>query len=115
MPRVLKSLGKGSPIAIAAAVAIMLTLSSCGTSSGGSSGNKNLVIATLFATSSTDAASQLPAEYAAELAIQQASLPDGYKLSVINENYESAAGSGPDTSVAATEATALVANTNVVA
>jgi branched-chain amino acid transport system substrate-binding protein len=115
MPRVLKSLGKGSPIAIAAAVAIMLTLSSCGTSSGGSSGNKNLVIATLFATSSTDAASQLPAQYAAELAIQQASLPDGYKLSVINENYESAAGSGPDTSVAATEATALVANSSVVA
>ena len=115
MPRVLKSLGKGSPIAIAAAVAIMLTLSSCGTSSGGSSGNKNLVIATLFATSSTDAASQLPAQYAAQLAVSQASLPDGYKLTVQTENYESASGSGPDTSVAATEASSLVANTNVVA
>ena len=115
MPRVLKSLGKGSPIAIAAAVAIMVTLSACGSTTTGSGGNKNLIIATLFATSSTDAASQLPAQYAAQLAVSQAQLPDGYKLTVQTENYESANGSGPDTTVAATEASALVANSNVVA
>jgi branched-chain amino acid transport system substrate-binding protein len=115
MPRSLKALSKGMVIPVALAFVVAVSLASCGTSSGGGSVNKNLVIATLFATSSTDAASQLPAQYAAQLAVQQASLPDGYKLTVQTENYESAAGSGPDTSVAATEASALVANSNVVA
>src|SRR5215472_5190520 len=112
MPRVLKTLAKGSPMAIAAAVAIMLTLSACGTSSG-SGGNKNISIATLFAVSGTDAAAQLPAEYGVDLAVSQAHLPNGYKLSVVHENYEGA--SGVDTTIAATDAHTLVGNASVLA
>jgi branched-chain amino acid transport system substrate-binding protein len=115
MPRVLKPMLKGMVIPLALVFVVAVSLASCGTTSGGTSTNKNLIIATLFATSSTDAASQLPAQYAAQLAVQQASLPDGYKLTVQTENYEAANGSGPDTSIAATEASSLVANSQVMA
>jgi branched-chain amino acid transport system substrate-binding protein len=113
MPRVLKSLGKGSPIAIAAAVAIMVTLSACGSSSTGGGGNKNISIATLFAVSGTDAAAQVPAQFGVDLAVSQAHLPGGYKLSVVHENYEGA--SGVDTTIGATDAHSLVSNASVLA
>jgi branched-chain amino acid transport system substrate-binding protein len=112
MPRVLKPLAKGSLVPIAALV-MVLTLAACGTSSGGSSGNKNISIATLFAVSGTDAADQLPAQYGVDLAASQANLPNGYKLSVVHENYEGA--SGVDTTLAATDAHALVGNSSVLA
>ncbi len=114
MPRILSTMAKGTLIPIAAVLVLVLSLSACGSSSTtGSTGNKNLEIATLFATSSTDGADQLPAQYAVDLAVSQAKLPDGYKLSVVHENYESTNGSGPDTGIAATEATSLVANSSV--
>jgi branched-chain amino acid transport system substrate-binding protein len=90
----------------------MLTLSACGTNSSGG-GNKNISIATLFAVSGTDAAAQLPAEYGVDLAVSQAHLPNGYKLSVVHENYEGA--SGVDTTIAATDAQTLVGNASVLA
>jgi len=112
MPRILKALAKGSPVTIAATVAIMLTLSACGTTSGGTT-NKNISIATLFAVSGTDAAAQLPAQYGVDLAVSQAHLPNGYTLSVVHTNYEGA--SGVDTTIAASDAHTLVGNSSVLA
>jgi branched-chain amino acid transport system substrate-binding protein len=112
MPRVLKALSKGSLVPIAAAFAIMLSLASCGTSSGGGSG-KTIDIATLFAVSGTDGAAQLPAQYGVDLAVSQAHLPKGYKLAVVHTNYEGA--SGVDTIIGATAAHTLVNNANVLA
>jgi branched-chain amino acid transport system substrate-binding protein len=113
MPRVLKPLAKGSLVPIAALV-MVLTLAACGSSStGGSGGNKNISIATLFAVSGTDAAAQLPAQYGVDLAVSQANLPGGYKLSVVHTNYEGA--SGVDTTIAAANAQTLVSNANVMA
>ena len=113
MPRVLKALSKGSLVPIAAAFAIMLTLAACGTSSSGTSTNKSISIATLFAVSGTDGAAQLPAQYGVDLAVSQAHLPKGYTLNVVHENYEGAA--GVDTTIGATDAHALVSNASVVA
>lgn len=112
MPRVLKPLAKGSLVPIAALV-MVLTLAACGSSSTGASGNKNISISTLFAVSGTDAADQLPAQYGVDLAVSQANLPNGYKLSVVHENYEGAG--GVDTTLAATDAHALVGNSSVLA
>jgi branched-chain amino acid transport system substrate-binding protein len=91
--------------------AIVLTLAACGP--GSSSANKDISIATLFAVSGTDAAAQLPAQYGADLAVSQANLPNGYKLSIVHENYEGA--SGVDTTIAATDAHTLVGNASVLA
>jgi branched-chain amino acid transport system substrate-binding protein len=91
---------------------LVLTLSACGTSSG-ASGNKNIEIATLFAVSGTDAAAQVPAQYGVDLAVSQAHLPDGYKLTVNHQNYEGA--SGVDTTIAATDAHTLVSDASVLA
>lgn len=90
----------------------MLTLASCGTNSGSSSG-KTINIATLFAVSGTDGADQLPAQYGVDLAVSQAHLPGGYKLGVVHTNYEGAA--GVDTTIGATDAHTLVNNASVLA
>lgn len=111
MPRLLRALSKGTVIPLAVIFVVALSLAACG--SNGGSTNKNLEIATLFATTSVDASAQLPAQYAAQLAVQQAKLPNGYKLTLVPENYESASGSGPDTTVAATEAHQLVSNASI--
>jgi branched-chain amino acid transport system substrate-binding protein len=108
-------LGTVAAILVVATFGVLRANHGPAATSGGTSGNKDLVIATFFATTCIDAADQLPAQYAAQLAVSQARLPDSYKLTVQTENYESASSCGPDTSVAGTEASALVANPNVVA
>src|SRR5579875_547458 len=103
-PRLLVLLGVA---AVAAA-----TLVGCG--SGGSSGSKNIIIATLLPTSGVDASVGLPTQYGADLAISQnKDLGNGYTLSVLHENYEGA--NGPDQTIGAADAHALVSNPNVMA
>ncbi|MGO8949385.1 MAG: branched-chain amino acid ABC transporter substrate-binding protein [Ktedonobacterales bacterium] len=99
-------------LTVLATCALLLALSSC--SAGGSTTNapQHLVIATLFATSGTDAATQLPAQYGVDLAVSQAHLPDGYTLSVVHEDYEGAG--GIDQTIGAAQARALVNNAHVV-
>ncbi len=102
-------------LGVLAMSALLLALTGCSLFGGSSAGPRHLVIATLFAASGVDAATQLPAQYGVDLAVSQAHLPNGYTLSVVHEDYESTNGSGPDTTIAATEATSLVNNSNVVA
>jgi branched-chain amino acid transport system substrate-binding protein len=102
------------PVMLAVAATVVLGLSGCGTGSGSTSVNKNLVIATEFAVSGTDAGAQLPAQYGADLAIQQnADLGSGYKLTVRHDNYEGTA--GVDTSVASNNVTQLLSDPTVIA
>jgi branched-chain amino acid transport system substrate-binding protein len=111
MPRAFKALAKGSLVPIAAVFVVVLSLSACGSNNSGST--KTVDIATLFAVSGTDAADQLPAEYGADLAVHQASMPSGYSLGIVHTSYEGA--SGVDTTLAATDAHTLVGNPNVLA
>ncbi|HEX9057172.1 MAG TPA: branched-chain amino acid ABC transporter substrate-binding protein [Ktedonobacterales bacterium] len=94
----------------------MTTLAACGGSSSTGSTNKcsgPLVIATELAVSGTDAGAQLPAQYGADLAIQQnPDLGSGCKLSVKHDNYEGT--SGVDPSIGAGNATALVSDPTVI-
>ena len=113
MPRVVRILAKGTLIPVAAVLVLMLSLSACGSSSTGTAGNKNIDIATLFAVGGTDATAQLPAQYAVQLAVSQAKLPNGYTLGVVTDNYEGA--SGVDTTIGANDAQSLVGNANVMA
>jgi branched-chain amino acid transport system substrate-binding protein len=102
------------PVMLAVGATVVLGLSGCGTGSGSTSVNKNLVIATEFAVSGTDAGAQLPAQYGADLAIQQnADLGSGYKLTVRHDNYEGT--SGVDPSVASNNVTQLVSDPTVIA
>ncbi|MEO7000467.1 MAG: branched-chain amino acid ABC transporter substrate-binding protein [Ktedonobacterales bacterium] len=99
-------------VSLVAVFAAGLSLAACGPSS--SSGNKDLVIGTLLPVSGTDAGVGLPTQYGADLAISQnADLGNGYKLSVLHENYDGA--NGADTSIGAADATTLINNTKVVA
>ncbi len=100
---------RGFALATIGALVAGMALAACGTTTA--SVNKNLVIATLLPVSSTDAAEGLPTQYGADLAVSQASLPDGYTLSVSHFNYEGA--SGPDTTIGATDATQIVSNSNI--
>jgi|SRR5579871_2269159 branched-chain amino acid transport system substrate-binding protein len=111
MRRIVRAFAKGSLVPIAATFALVLTLAACG--SGGSSGNKNIQLGTLLPVSGTDASVGLPTQYGVDLAVSQAKLPNGYKLTVDHQNYEGA--SGPDTGIGSTAAHALVSNANVVA
>ena len=70
--------------------ALLLTLANCRAGTTSSTKLPHLEIATLFAVSGTDAATQLPAQYGVDLAASQAHLPDGYTLSVLRENDASA-------------------------
>jgi branched-chain amino acid transport system substrate-binding protein len=101
-------------LSVLATSALLLALAGCSFfgSSGGSTGVRRLVIATLFAVSGADATTQLPAQYAVDLAVSQAHLPDGYTLGVVHEDYEGA--SGVDPTLADTEVTSLVKNPSVV-
>jgi branched-chain amino acid transport system substrate-binding protein len=81
-------------LAMLAAGALLLTLASCRADTTSSTKGAHLEIATLFAVSGTDAATQLPAQYGVDLAVSQAHLPDDYTVSVVHENHASA----PDTS-----------------
>jgi branched-chain amino acid transport system substrate-binding protein len=67
--------------------ALLLTLATCRAGTISTTKLAHLEIATLFAVSGTDAATQLPAQYGVDLAVSQAHLPDGYTLSVLHENY----------------------------
>ena len=99
-------------VSLVAVFAAGLSLAACGPSSSG--GNKNLEIGTLLPVSGTDAGVGLPTQYGVDLAVSQnADLGNGYTLSVTHQNYEGS--NGPDTSIGATAATALVNNANVVA
>src|SRR5579862_5629040 len=99
-------------VLLAVGAVAVATLVGCG--SGGSSGNKNIVIATLLPVSGGDASVGLPTQYGADLAISQnANLGNGYHLSVLHENYEGA--NGPDTTIGATVTRSIVSNPNVVA
>jgi branched-chain amino acid transport system substrate-binding protein len=93
--------------------AALFILSGCGSSSSGGSANKNLIIATELPVVGTDAGVGLPTQYGVDLAVSQASLPNGYKLTVKHDNYAGA--NGPDTGIATANVTALVANSAVVA
>src|SRR5258708_14961048 len=93
--------------------AVLFILSGCGSSSSGGSANKNLVIATELPVVGTDAGVGLPTQYGVDLAVSQASLPNGYKLTVKHDNYAGA--NGPDTGIATANVTALGANSSVVA
>ena len=100
------------PVMLALGAAVVLSLNGCGSS--GASVNKNLVLATEFAVSGTDAGAQLPAQYGADLAVQQnADLGNGYKLSVTHDNYEGTG--GVDASIAANNVTQLSQNASVIA
>lgn len=100
---------RGFALATIGAVVAGMTLAACG--AGGSSANKNLVIATLLPVSGTDAAVGEPTQYGVDLAVSQASLGNGYTLKVSHFNYEGA--NGPDTAIGATDAQQIVSNANI--
>jgi ABC-type branched-subunit amino acid transport system substrate-binding protein len=79
-------------LSVLAMSALLLLLSNC--SFGSTTGPRHLVIATLFAASGMRAPYDLPAQYAVDLAVSQAHLPDGYTLSV--ESKDEAYGSSND-------------------
>ena len=105
---------RASAVVVGTALALGALAGCGGTSSGGASGPKNLVIATELAVSGTDAGAQLPTQYGADLAIQQnKDLGNGYTLSVKHDNYEGT--SGVDPSVAANNVTQLASDASVIA
>ncbi len=102
---------RGFALATIGALVAGMMLAACG--SGGSSANKALKLATLLPVSGTDAGVGQPTQYGVDLAVSQASLPNGYTLSVLHENYEGSA--GPDTTIGATVTRQIVSDSSVVA
>lgn len=100
---------RGFALATIGALVAGMALAACGTTTA--SVNKNLVIATLLPVSGTDAAVGQPTQYGVDLAVSQASLPDGYTLTTQHFNYEGT--SGPDSAIGATDATQIVSNTSI--
>lgn len=92
---------------------LVLALAGCGSTGGGGTANKDLIIATELPVVGTDATIGLPTQYGVDLAVSQANLPNGYKLTVKHDNYAGA--SGPDTGLATANVNSLVANSSVVA
>jgi branched-chain amino acid transport system substrate-binding protein len=108
-----RALATGGFLAI---VVTSFSLAACGSSSTstGTSVDKHIKIGTLLAVSGGDASSQLPAEYAVNLAVSQnATLANGYTLSVSNTDYEGQ--SGADPTIAQAKFTALQADSEVMA
>jgi branched-chain amino acid transport system substrate-binding protein len=68
---------------------LLLTPAGCNRA-GGNTSARHLEIATLFAVSGTYASTALPAQYAVDLAVSQAHLPDGYTLTVVHKDYTGA-------------------------
>lgn len=107
-----------SKVLVVASFAVVLTTAGCGSSSstggggGGGGGNKNLKIATEFPVSGTDASATIPAQNGVDLAVSQASLPNGYTLTVVHKNDEGA--SGADASIGASNVHDLVSDAAVV-
>lgn len=98
---------------------VALAVAGCGGGGGGGGGNANLcsgplTIVTEFAVSGTDAGAQLPAQYGADLAVQQNSdLGHGCKVTIQHDNYEGT--SGVDASIGASNATADASNASIIA
>jgi branched-chain amino acid transport system substrate-binding protein len=106
---------RGATVLIGIALAAS-ALASCGGSSSGAASacSGPLTIVTEFAVSGTDAGAQLPAQYGADLAIQQnKDLGHGCTLTVQHDNYEGT--SGVDPSIGASNATADVSNASIIA
>ena len=101
---------------VVASFAMVLTTAGCGGSSStggsGGGGNKNLKIATEFPVSGTDASATIPAQNGVDLAVSQASLPNGYTLTVVHKNDEGA--SGADASIGAANVHDLVSDSSVI-
>jgi branched-chain amino acid transport system substrate-binding protein len=102
-----RTLATGSFLAV---VVTSLALAGCG--SGSASVNKALKIGTDLPVSGGDASATLPAQYGVDLAISQASLPDGYTVTVVHKDDEGA--SGPDGSIGAANITALQNDSTVI-
>ncbi|MGH2514129.1 MAG: branched-chain amino acid ABC transporter substrate-binding protein [Ktedonobacterales bacterium] len=101
-----------SAVVIGATLALS-ALAGCGT--GGSSGttNKALKIATEFPVSGGDAADTIPAQNGVDLAVMQnASLGNGYTLSVVHKDDEGS--NGADPSIGATNVQSLINDQSVV-
>ena len=99
-------------VSIVGTFALVLTLSACGSS--GATTNKHLILATEFPVSGSDATDTLPAQYGVDLAVQQnATLGNGYTLTVLHENDEGTSGADPN--IGASNVQTLVNNAQVMA
>jgi branched-chain amino acid transport system substrate-binding protein len=105
-----------SSVVVGAALAVG-ALAGCGGGNNTSSANAcsgPIKLVTEFAVSGTDAGAQLPAQYGVDLAVQQNSnLGHGCTLSVQHDNYEGT--SGVDASIGASNATADVSDSSIIA
>jgi branched-chain amino acid transport system substrate-binding protein len=100
-----------STVVIGAAI-VLSALAACGTGSGGGTTNKALKIATEFPVSGGDAADTVPAQNGVDLAVKQnATLSNGYTLSVVHKDDEGA--NGADPSIGATNVQSLLNDQSV--
>lgn len=107
--RLLSAVTRGS---VAAFFILSLSLAACGGSSSTTGGV--IKIATDLPVSGTDAAQGLPTQYGVDLAVSQNSdLGNGYTLQVVHKNDEGA--SGADPTVGASNISALLADSSVMA
>ena len=113
----MRKLFRASSVFVGIALAVS-ALAGCGTTSsttGAQACTGPIKIVTEFAVSGTDAAAQIPAQDGVDLAVKQngASIGHGCTLSVQHDNYEGA--SGVDSTIGASNATADVSNSQVIA
>jgi branched-chain amino acid transport system substrate-binding protein len=90
---------------------LSIGLSAC----GGSSGGKDLVLATELPVSGTDAGNGLPTQHGVELAVSQANLPNGYKLTFRAMNDVSTTLGKHDPTTGQANITKLVSDPKVIA
>ncbi|MDE3228462.1 MAG: branched-chain amino acid ABC transporter substrate-binding protein [Chloroflexota bacterium] len=109
--RLLGAVTRGS---VAAFFILSLSLAACGGTGSGSSTGGVINLATDLPVSGTDAAQGLPTQYGVDLAVSQnKDLGGGYTLGIVHKNDEGA--SGADPTVGASNISALLADSSVVA
>jgi branched-chain amino acid transport system substrate-binding protein len=89
-------------------------LAGCGKSSGGGSTNKHLILASDLPTTGADAGDGLPTQNGVQLAVMQASLPNGYTLTFEPKNDVSATSGKHDPPTGAANITSLLSDSSVV-